>query len=78
MNTIFKNKRILQILSVIIILSSCEKYLEKTPDNRTEINTVEKVGQLLASAYPAASYAAMLNSRVDYVSDKGAGFQENV
>ena len=78
MNTLFNKKRIFQILLVLIVLSSCEKYLDKTPDNRTEINTVEKVGQLLASAYPSASYAAMLNSRVDYVSDKGAGFQENV
>jgi hypothetical protein len=78
MITIIKNKRIYQTLLVLVILCSCEKYLDKTPDNRTEINSVEKVGQLLASAYPASSYAAILNSRVDYVSDKGPGFQENV
>lgn len=78
MTTKFINKRLFQILLVLLILSSCDKYLDKTPDNRTEINTIEKVGQLLASAYPASSYAAMLNSRVDYVSDKGPGFQENI
>lgn len=74
----FKQKRYIYIFILLIISTSCEKFLDQTPDNRTEINSVEKVGQLLASAYPAASYAAMLNSRVDYVSDKGPGFTENV
>ncbi len=62
---------------VLLLLGSCEKFLDKTPDNRTEINSVEKISQLLASSYPQASYAAMLNSRVDFVSDKGPGFREN-
>ena len=78
MITILKNTKIYLAFIILLVLGSCEKYLDKTPDNRTEINTVENVGQLLASAYPASSYAAILNSRVDYVSDKGPGFQENV
>lgn len=35
---------------------SCSKYLEVTPDNRAEINTVEKVAGLLVSAYPDRHY----------------------
>jgi len=73
-------KKFLYILLFIFTLSitSCEKFLDMTPDNRTEINSIDKVSLLLSSAYPAASYAAMLNSRVDYVSDKGPGYSENV
>lgn len=73
----FKQRKYLYIFILLITFTSCEKFLNQTPDNRTEINSVEKVGQLLASAYPAASYAAMLNSRVDFVSDKGPGAREN-
>ncbi len=81
MITIIKNEfkvYLILLLFAAFTLSSCEKFLDKTPDNRTEINNEDKVGQLLASAYPRASYAAMLNSRMDFVSDKGPGFQENV
>lgn len=35
---------------------SCSKYLEVTPDNRAEINTVDKVAGLLVSAYPNRHY----------------------
>lgn len=66
------------IISLPIAFASCDKYLDVVPDNRTEINTTDKLAKLVADAYPKASYAAMLNSRVDYVTDKGAGFQENL
>lgn len=72
-----KKKNIWILSFILLLFTGCEKFLDTTPDNRTEINSEEKVGQLLASAYPKASNAAMLNSRVDYVSDKGPGFTEN-
>lgn len=62
---------------VCAALVSCNDYLDKLPDNRTEINSVDKVAQLIASAYPKASYAAMVDSRVDYVVDKGKGNENN-
>ncbi len=67
----------LVMTALCICLSSCNKYLDTTPDNRTEIDSVEKIAQLLASAYPQASYAAMLESRCDYIVDKGQGNENN-
>ncbi len=65
--------------SVWVLLSavSCNKYLDTTPDNRTEINSVEKVSQLVAGSYPGACYAAILYPRVDYITDKGVGQENN-
>lgn len=66
------------ILSVLVFsLSSCEKYLDKTPDMRTEINTVDKVAQLVGSGYPSYNYLAMAEHSSDNVSDKGVGVGQN-
>lgn len=71
-------KYIKYVLSALILLAffACDDYLDVVPDNRTEINTVEKMAKLIADAYPKSCYAAILNPRVDYVSDKGAGYTE--
>ncbi len=68
-----KQRYIYFILSVLLLVTSCDNYLDKAPDNRTEIDTKEKIAQLIAGAYPQACYAAMLDSRVDFVVDKGTG-----
>ncbi len=44
------------ILSAIF-LAGCDRFLEENPDNRVELNTVEKAAQLLTNAYSSASYA---------------------
>lgn len=41
-----------------VMLSACDK-LDEVPDNRTEIDTPEKVIQLMASAYPEVSPAVI-------------------
>jgi tetratricopeptide (TPR) repeat protein len=38
---------------------SCDDYLDKMPDNRTELDTQEKITDLLVSAYPTTHYAAI-------------------
>ena len=35
-----------------VALTSCESFLDEVPDNRTEIDTPEKVQLLLVSGYP--------------------------
>jgi hypothetical protein len=37
-------------------LFGCNDFLEKNPDNRVELNTVEKAAQLLTNAYPVGAY----------------------
>lgn len=39
-----------------LMFASCNKYLDENPDNRAEINTVDKVAGLLVSAYPQRHY----------------------
>jgi hypothetical protein len=45
------------ILLGLALFSGCGTYLEENPDNRVELNTVNKAGQLLTNAYSNASYA---------------------
>ncbi len=54
-------------LSLLLGFSSCDKFLDKDPDLRTDIGTVDKVSDLLTSAYSTASYYNMAESRSDNV-----------
>lgn len=75
-NTVM-NKYIRNILAGgLILLTGCNNFLDEVPDDRTEIDSTSKLAKLIADAYPKASYAATLNSRVDFVTDKGAGNKE--
>ncbi len=40
-------------------LISCDDFLDKNPDDRTELNTKAKIRDVLVSAYPNASYSIM-------------------
>ena len=71
-------KQMFMIMAALCVcLSSCNDYLDVTPDNRTEIDSAEKVSQLLASAYPQANYAVMLATRCDYVVEKTQGYEND-
>ncbi|WP_437918043.1 RagB/SusD family nutrient uptake outer membrane protein [Sphingobacterium sp. LRF_L2] len=60
------------------LFSGCEKYLETAPDMRAEIDSPEKVSELLTSAYPRASYIPFLESMSDNAGDKGAAAGSNI
>lgn len=51
--------------------AGCKKYLEQTPDLRTQLNSKEKVAQLLISAYPKGDYLAFTENGSDNAEDKG-------
>lgn len=68
------NRWILLILiGMAASVTSCKKYLDVNPDNRTQINSVEKVAQLVASAYPDRDYLAFTETASDNAEDKGPG-----
>lgn len=73
-------KYIYRLLAVggLLLGASCNDYLDTVPDNRTEIDTPEKVGKLVASAYPKACYAINFNARVDYVTDSELSNKEKL
>lgn len=58
-------------VAVLLITSSCNGFLDKMPDNRTELDNGEKVSQLLVSAYPSATYVQMTELMSDNVADNG-------
>lgn len=65
-------RNILLLASVsVVILAGCSKYLEETPDMRTEANTISKISELLTSAYPRANYIPFMEAASDNAGDKG-------
>lgn len=66
----FKNIYKLGFIS-LFFLASCDKYLEVDPDNRAQLNSANAARELLATAYPQASYVIMSESLSDNFSDKG-------
>lgn len=59
------------LLATAGVLSSCNDFLNVNPDNRTQIDTPEKVRQVLVSAYPENSFALM----GEYMSDNVDEYQ---
>ncbi|MGS2761325.1 RagB/SusD family nutrient uptake outer membrane protein [Sinomicrobium sp. M5D2P9] len=52
-------------LSSISLLVSCQSFLDEVPDNRTEIDTPEKISELLTGAYPSGNYFMIAESMSD-------------
>lgn len=56
-----------------LMTAGCKKYFEVNPDMRTELNTADKVGQLLVTAYPTTEYFLFAENASDNAWDKGPG-----
>ena len=54
-----------------LVLTGCDKFLDKMPDNRAEIDTPEKIRALLVSAYPSTDYMLVTEFMSDNVDDYG-------
>ncbi|MFB9080500.1 RagB/SusD family nutrient uptake outer membrane protein [Flavobacterium procerum] len=64
-----KKLKIALSLLVLISIVSCDDFLSEKPDNRTEIDTPEKISELLVSAYPQMSYFDIAETMSDNVFD---------
>src|SRR5690349_9342040 len=66
-----------QILYIIIssafLAGGCKKYLDKEPDNRTQVKTPDQIAQLLTTAYPQGNYILFCESMSDNAEDKQGG-----
>lgn len=62
---------IITVVALFLILSSCNDILDETPDNRTTIDSPEKIAELLVGAYPDAAYVSFLEPMSDNAGDKG-------
>lgn len=76
LNPLYLTRLLCGMLSFTLL--SCNKYLDVNPDMRAELNTPQKVGELLATAYPQANYTAFTESISDNVGDKGSGANDMV
>jgi hypothetical protein len=65
--------RLIGSLLLTGLLGSCDKYLEREPDNRANLADPVKVAQLLVSAYPLANYMPFAEAMSDNAGDKGDG-----
>ncbi|WP_278021699.1 RagB/SusD family nutrient uptake outer membrane protein [Flavobacterium ginsengisoli] len=66
-----KNLKIALSLLILICITSCDDFLSEKPDNRTEIDTPEKIKELLVEAYPQMSYFEIAETMSDNVFDTG-------
>jgi starch-binding outer membrane protein, SusD/RagB family len=70
--TYSRPKYILQLLTAVYLVTglfSCKKFLETLPDQRTELNSPEKVAELLVSAYPGGNHVAFTEAMSDNATD---------
>jgi len=67
-----RNKYTYIALAVLFVLAGCNKVLDDAPDNRTELDTPEKLQELLVSAYPDKYYIYIAEIMSDNADDKYA------
>jgi len=66
-------KKISLYITILSLLafSGCKDYLDQAVDQRAALDTVEKVSELLATAYPQADYVTFTEAASDLAEDKG-------
>nr|WP_315239090.1 RagB/SusD family nutrient uptake outer membrane protein [uncultured Flavobacterium sp.] len=64
-----KNIKITLSLLILVSIISCDDFLSEVPDNRTLIDTPEKISELLVTAYPDRSYMVIAETMSDNVFD---------
>ena len=68
-----KTRYILMVCAAAAVaLSSCDKFLDEMPDNRAEVNSVEKVAALLGDAYCRTDYMMVTELLADNMDNNEA------
>ena len=57
---------------MVLLTTACNDFLSTSPDNRTQLNTPEKISQLLVSAYPGANYSNLAELSSDNFVDNNS------
>lgn len=66
-----KKLSILSLAAGMLALASCDSYLDKLPDDRAEVNSLDKAKKFLVSAYPNHSTNFVFYMSSDNVTDNG-------
>ena len=72
----YMNYKIIKFACLGLLLSSCDSILDETPDNRTTIDSPEKIAELIVGAYPEGAYASFLEPMTDNAGDKGPSAED--
>lgn len=70
-----KIRYIISAVAVMAAFTSCDSFLNTLPDNRTQIDSEEKVKELLVNAYPNAYGAMIAELSSDNTDDNGNAWQ---
>lgn len=73
-----KNKIKFLFLSLTLSFLSCSDFLSEQPDNRTLIDSKEKISALLVGAYPEGSYQLMAELMSDNAGEKNTNSTDEV
>lgn len=65
------NTSILKLLFVGLLASSCNSFLDETPDNRTSVDSQDKIQKLLVDAYPSTVPVVVAELSSDNIVDQG-------
>ena len=55
----------LLLIGLILLNSSCSDFLDALPDNRTQLDTPQKIKELMNTSYPPANYAILAEYSAD-------------
>lgn len=66
--------RFFMVATLAVTASSCSDFLDELPDNRTELNTEQKIAKILVSAYPQASANELFELYSDNTDDNSARY----
>lgn len=61
----------LSLASLGLLLTGCNKFLDKAPDDRTQLDDIATIKELVTSGYPEYSYVPIFELRSDNMQDKG-------
>lgn len=59
------------LLITLLFIVSCDTFLDEAPDNRTQVDSSDKIRKLLASAYSGDGFAIVAELSSDNVVDEG-------
>lgn len=68
----FTNIKYILIIALVSSFASCSDFLDQLPDERTELDSEDKITQLLMTSYPIASYSWVCELSSDNLIDNQA------
>lgn len=73
-------KKIILLFSIVFSCLACDRYLEVMPDSTlsVDVDSEEKLAEMLTAAYPKASYFGFLEARTDNAGERIGGINRKL